>query len=134
MATSIVDAHERMKDFDWTPTYSTDTGRRYPTKFKIPGKTKDPFKTLVREYLSMEQEKDDRQYGGFEDVLSRAAGVKDANPGWLEGMKLALPIVVYAEYGAEKCQSMLVSLHQASMALQVNSVPLSETIMPGLPR
>ena len=33
-----------------------------------------------------------------------------------------------------KCQSTPVSLHQASMALQVNSVPLSETIEPGLPR
>jgi hypothetical protein len=37
--------------------------------------------------------------------------------------------------GAMKCQSMPVSLHQASMALQVNSMPpLSETIEPGLPR
>ncbi len=36
--------------------------------------------------------------------------------------------------GAMKCQSMPLSLHQASMALQVNSVPLSETIEPGLPR
>ena len=36
--------------------------------------------------------------------------------------------------GAMKCQSMPMSLHQASMALQVNSVPLSETIEPGLPR
>ena len=36
--------------------------------------------------------------------------------------------------GAMKCQSMALSLHQASIALQVNSVPLSETIEPGLPR
>ncbi len=36
--------------------------------------------------------------------------------------------------GAMKCQSRPVSLHQASIALQVNSVPLSETIEPGLPR
>jgi hypothetical protein len=35
--------------------------------------------------------------------------------------------------GAMKCQSMPLSLHQASMALQVNSEPLSETIDPGLP-
>jgi hypothetical protein len=33
-----------------------------------------------------------------------------------------------------KCQSMALSLHQASIALQVNSVPLSETIEHGLPR
>ncbi|PWE77300.1 hypothetical protein XF30_11550 [Bradyrhizobium sp. SUTN9-2] len=33
-----------------------------------------------------------------------------------------------------KCQSMAASLHQASMALQVNSVPWSDAIIPGLPR
>jgi hypothetical protein len=36
--------------------------------------------------------------------------------------------------GAMKCQAMLLSWHQASIALQVNSVPLSDTIEPGLPR
>jgi hypothetical protein len=34
--------------------------------------------------------------------------------------------------GATKCQVMLSSSAQASMALDVNSVPLSETIIPGL--
>jgi hypothetical protein len=33
-----------------------------------------------------------------------------------------------------KCQAMLWSSAQASMAFDVNSVPLSETIIPGLPR
>ncbi len=104
---SVIETHDRVKDVQWTPTY-VDKQPRYPTRYKIPSKTKDPFRTLVREYLTMEQEKDDRQYGGFEDVLSRTASVKNANLSWMEGMKLALPIVVYAEYGAEKCQSMLV--------------------------
>jgi hypothetical protein len=36
--------------------------------------------------------------------------------------------------GAMKCQAIWLSSDQVSMALQVNSVPLSETIMPGLPR
>jgi hypothetical protein len=35
--------------------------------------------------------------------------------------------------GAMKCQSILCPSDQAGMTLQVNSVPLSETIMPGLP-
>ena len=35
---------------------------------------------------------------------------------------------------AMKCQLIPAFLHQTSMALQVNSVPLSETIDPGLPR
>ena len=33
-----------------------------------------------------------------------------------------------------KCQTTLLSCAQANMAFEVNSVPLSETIMPGLPR
>jgi hypothetical protein len=36
--------------------------------------------------------------------------------------------------GAMKRQTISLSLAKASMALEVNSVPLSETIMPGLPR
>src|ERR1700722_14659624 len=36
--------------------------------------------------------------------------------------------------GAMKCQTTLLSCAQANMAFEVNSVPLSETIMPGLPR
>lgn len=104
---SVVETHDRVKQIDWTPTY-VQPEARFPTRYKMPKKTKDPFRTLVREYLTMEQEKDDRQYGGFDDVLSRTASVKDAEPAWLEAMKLALPIVIYAEYGAEKCQSMLV--------------------------
>jgi len=36
--------------------------------------------------------------------------------------------------GAMKCQMILLSCVQASMAFEVNSVPLSDTIMPGLPR
>ncbi len=104
---SLVQAHDRVKAVEWTPSY-VEHQPRYPTRYKLPRKTKDPFRTLVREYLTMEQEKDDRQYGGFEDVLSRTARSSDADLGWLEGLKLALPIIVYAEYGAEKCQSMLV--------------------------
>lgn len=104
---SIVQAHDRIKDVEWTPSYVKHEPR-YPTRYKMPKKTKDPFRTLVREYLTMEQEKDDRQYGGFEDVLSRTAQVPSMNPAWMEALKLALPITIYAEYGAEKCQSMLV--------------------------
>ena len=107
MARSLIQAHERVKTLDWEPSL-VERRPPYQTRYHIPKKTKDPFRTLVREYLTMEQEKDDRQYGGFEDVLSRTARSGDADTGWLDGLKLALPIVVYAEYGAEKCQSMLV--------------------------
>jgi hypothetical protein len=36
--------------------------------------------------------------------------------------------------GAMKCQTIWCSCAQESMAFEVNSVPLSETTMPGLPR
>src|SRR5947209_5228586 len=36
--------------------------------------------------------------------------------------------------GAIKCHEILLSRVQANMAFEVNSVPLSETIKPGLPR
>ena len=103
---SLVETHDRVKDFDWEPSYSTPV-EHYPTKYKIPGKTRDPFRHLVRDYLSMEQEKDDRQYGGLEDALARSGAPAKADMGWMEVMKLALPIVSYAEYGALKCQAQL---------------------------
>jgi hypothetical protein len=42
--------------------------------------------------------------------------------------------VLHRLASAMKCQSMAAPLHQASMALQANSVPWSDTIIPGLPR
>jgi hypothetical protein len=104
---SVIETHDRVKGVDWTPSY-VDRVPRYPTRYKIPKKTKDPFRTLVREYLTMEQEKDDRQYGCFEDVLARNGAPEAADPGWMEAMKLALPIVLFAEYAAGKCQNQLV--------------------------
>ena len=68
---NLVEAHERVKDFEWTPSYATRRDR-YPTKYRIPRRTKDPFRHLIRDYCSMEQEKDDRQYGAMEDVLARS--------------------------------------------------------------
>jgi hypothetical protein len=105
--TTAVLAHDRIKDFDWAPSYVPGS-TRYPTKFKIPGKTKDPFRTLVREYLSMEQEKDERQYGALEDVLSRTGAAARSDRGWMEALKLVLPMLVYAEYGAMKNMAQLV--------------------------
>ncbi len=98
--------HDRVKQVEWTPSYVTPEPH-FPTRYKMPKTTKDPFRTLVREYLTMEQEKDDRQYGGFEDVLSRAAMPSTAEHGWLEALKLAMPVVIHAEYGAEKLMSCL---------------------------
>ena len=53
---SLVEAHDRIKDFEWEPSYAVKQDR-YPTKYKIPAKTKDPFRHLIRDYVAMEQEK-----------------------------------------------------------------------------
>ena len=40
-----------------------DPRPQFQTKFHIPKKGKDPFRHLIRDYMAMEAEKDDRQYG-----------------------------------------------------------------------
>lgn len=41
---NLIKAHERVKDFDWEHSYATKPDR-YPTKYVIPRKTKDPSGT-----------------------------------------------------------------------------------------
>lgn len=53
---NLIKAHERVKDFDWEHSYA-EKPDRYPTKYVIPRKTKDPFRHLIRDYVSMEQRK-----------------------------------------------------------------------------
>jgi methane monooxygenase component A alpha chain len=107
MIVSVSAEHEKIKRFDWEPSYF-HRDAHYPTKYKIPPRTKDPFRTLVREYVAMEEEKDDRTYGSLEDALSRMNNTADAEPRFMEVMKPVLAIVNFAEYGAMKCASMLV--------------------------
>src|SRR5277367_549561 len=73
--------------------------------------------------------------------------VRDLGPGMIEAEEQALveKLVAHAPLklsqkpfcigfpGAMKCQTSLLSCAQANRAFEVNSVPLSETIMPGLP-
>ena len=75
----LVEAHNRVKDLDWTPSYTVKP-TKYPTKYVLPKKTKDPFRHLLREYFAMEQEKDNRQYGALEDALSRVDAAAQAEP------------------------------------------------------
>ena len=47
MTASVTTQHEKIKAFDWEPSYF-HRDALYPTKYKIPPRTKDPFRTLVR--------------------------------------------------------------------------------------
>jgi Methane/Phenol/Toluene Hydroxylase len=104
---TTVDAHERVKDLEWSPSY-VERRERYPTKYRIPPRTKDPFRTLIREYVSMEEEKDDRQYGALEDVLARVNAPQMAERRWLDLLKIVLPTVNFAEYAASKACAQLI--------------------------
>jgi len=104
---NVTEAHNRVKDFDWDFSYVNKTNR-YPTKYKIPAKTKDPFRTLIRDYCAMEQEKDDRQYGALQDALARIKTPAQASDRWAEILKVALPVLVWAEYAALKATGQLV--------------------------
>jgi hypothetical protein len=104
---SVSAQHEKIKAFDWEPSYFRRDAR-YPTKYKVPPRTKDPFRTLVREYVQMEHEKDDRQYGSLEDALARMSNAGGAQPRFMEIMKPVLALVNYGEYAAVKSTAMLV--------------------------
>lgn len=98
--------HNRVKGLDWVASYHEPSYIR-PTKFKIPRRTKDPFKHLLRTYAAMEEEKDSRMYGSLNDALSRA-GVAQADRRWVEAMKFMLPILTQLELGAGKGASICV--------------------------
>ncbi|WP_438861490.1 monooxygenase [Mycobacterium paragordonae] len=103
---SVSAEHDKIKKFDWEPSYF-HRDALYPTKYKIPPRTKDPFRTLVHEYVRMEEEKDDRTYGSLEDALGRLNTATGAEPRFMEVMKPVLAVVNFAEYGAMKGATML---------------------------
>src|SRR5258708_10547659 len=106
MARSRIQAHERVKSLDWDLAYA-ERPVRYETKYHIPSKTKDPFRHLLRDFLAMEQEKDDRAYGGLIDVLARTNAVNKADPAFFEILKPLLPALRDREHYAQQCMIIL---------------------------
>src|SRR5258708_32408064 len=80
---SITKPHERIAQLGWEPADAAPA--RYPTRYKFPKKAKDPMKHIMREYLPMELEKDERVYGG-RDAAGRAGRAGKAPP-----PRLAIP-------------------------------------------
>lgn len=100
-------AHDKVKSYSWQPV---DVGRQpiHPTKYRLPMRTKDPFRHLLRDYASMEAEKDARQFGALEDVSIRTRGAGRARERWIEVLKPLLSIVAFGEYAAMKSMAMLI--------------------------
>ena len=104
---SITETHERIAQLGWEPSYH-EPAVRYPTRYRFPHKAKDPMKHIMREYLPMELEKDERVYGGL-DAAVRADMPNKAHERWLEILKPFIVITNFAEVGAGRCMSMLMS-------------------------
>src|SRR5436305_14715403 len=102
---SITKTHERIAQLGWEPSYH-QPARRYPTRYRFPNKAKDPMKHIMREYLPMELEKDERVYGGH-DAAVRAGMRAKASERWRELVKPCINITSYAEIGAGRCMPML---------------------------
>lgn len=102
---SITKTHERISELGWDPEHFKPSVK-YPTRYHFPAKAKDPMKHIMREYLPMELEKDERVYGGHD------AGVRSGMPfkveeRWTEILKPFITVTNYAEVGAGRCMSML---------------------------
>jgi hypothetical protein len=90
--------HEKAKSYDWE--FTTGAGRpKFPTRYTIPARAKDPFRMLVRDYLKAEAEKDDRIYG-FLDGALRMGMAERLEPRFNECLKLTLTDLTNAEFQA----------------------------------
>ncbi len=98
MTKSLVEVHEKSKGYDWDFTVGDKTPK-YPTRYIIPKTGKDPFRMLVRDYVKMEEEKDDRTYG-FIDGALRMRMTDQIQPRFMEALKLTLPDLTNAEFQA----------------------------------
>ncbi len=99
MARSLTKAYERVKNIDWEPSYISAADKYVEaTRFYLPKKALDPFKTFIREYFLMEREKESRHYALLE-AASRLQG-SNPEPRWMEGMKFALSNLSAIEYSA----------------------------------
>ncbi|MEW9672733.1 aromatic/alkene/methane monooxygenase hydroxylase/oxygenase subunit alpha [Ammoniphilus sp. 3BR4] len=110
---SNAEAHKRVKDLAWLPSYAKEA-IKYPTDYKFSKAPKDTMKQVLRSYFAMEEEKDNRVYGAMDAAL-RGNMFRNAQPRWIEWMKLFLAIIPFPEISASR-----------SMALLTNVVPNDE--------
>ena len=89
MPKNLIDLHEKAKSYDWQFTFA-EQEPKFATKYRVPAKGKDPFRTLIRDYMKMEAEKDDRTHG-FLDGALRMGMAERVEPRFLEILKVTLP-------------------------------------------
>jgi methane monooxygenase component A alpha chain/propane monooxygenase large subunit len=111
MASSLTHLHDKTKSYDWDHT-TRESGPKFETKYKLPKKGKDPFRVLVRDYMKMEAEKDDRTHG-FLDGAIRTREADKMDDRFVEAMKLIIPLLTNAEYQAVAACGMIISTVQS---------------------
>jgi Methane/Phenol/Toluene Hydroxylase len=107
MVKSLEAVHNKAKSYDWQFTVG-DQSPKYPTRYTIPATGKDPFRMLIRDYVKMEAEKDDRTHGFLDGVL-RMGIANEVQPRFMECMKLTLPDLTNAEFQAVAATGGLIS-------------------------
>jgi methane monooxygenase component A alpha chain/propane monooxygenase large subunit len=107
MTRNQIAIHDKSKSYDWDYTFGDQTPK-WETRYNIPTKGRDPFRMLVRDYMKMEAEKDDRTYG-FLDGLVRTGEAGRIEPRLQEAMKMVLPLLTNAEFQAVGACGMIIS-------------------------
>jgi|SRR5579864_2485919 len=126
MSSRHVEKHEKAKSYDWQFT-AGDQEPKFKTKYTIPQKGKDPFRTLVRDYMRMEAEKDHRTHGFFDGAL-RMGMAEQVEPRFNECLKMTLPDLTNAEFQAvAACGGIIASvqnqeLRQGFMAQMLDEI------------
>lgn len=110
MNKNLVAIHEKSKSYDWEHTFA-EYKPRWDTKYKIPRKGRDPFRVLVRDYMRMEAEKDERTYGCLDGLL-RMRQPAHTDQRFLESMKLMVPNTTNAEFQAVAGCGMMIQTFQ----------------------
>jgi len=111
MTSNLTHLHEKTKSYDWEHT-SVLPKPKFQTAYKLPKKGKDPFRVLVRDYMKMEAEKDDRSHS-FLDGAIRTRAADGMNPRFNEVMKVVIPLLTNAEYQAVAACGMIISTVQS---------------------
>jgi 1,2-phenylacetyl-CoA epoxidase catalytic subunit len=114
VVSTATEVHEKTKRYDWDFTF-VENRPKFETKYKLPKKGKDPFRLLVRDYMKMEAEKDDRTHA-FLDGAVRMREATRIEPRFVEIMKPVLPMLTNAEYQAVAACGMIISaIHNQEM-------------------
>lgn len=125
MTANLVEVHEKAKDYDWDYDF-VEKKPKFDTKYNIPTKGKDPFRMLVRDYMKMEAEKDDRTYG-FIDGALRMGMAEKMEPRFNECLKLTLLDLNNAEYAAvAACGGLISSIQNQELRQGYHAQMLDE--------